>query len=439
MIMPYPKMVRIKQLFEVPPPLEDIPGAVRQALAPLNLASRIKPGETVAITAGSRGVANIATITRTVIEELKALGARPFIVPTMGSHGGATPEGQVDVLRHYGITEERMGVPIKSSMEVIQIGETLGFPVYLDKHASEADHIAVVARVKPHTDFKAEIESGFYKMMAIGLGKHKGAATYHRANAHYGYAKVILHVGREVLKKARIAFGVGIVENAYDQTAKIEAVLPEEMEEKEKELLRLAKAWMMKLPFDEIDVLIVDEMGKNISGAGMDTNVIGRLTHRFDQPFGPRITRIVVLDLTPETYGNAIGIGMADFTTKRLVEKIDRHATYVNAFTAIAPEAAKIPPYLDTDREAIETALDSIGLIHPHEAKVVRIKNTLLLGEVDISEAYLPLLKERKDLIQLGEPRELQFDPHGNLLPFEPFEAHLVGHPVPSGALTDPA
>ena len=416
--MSYPKMVRIRQLFDAPPPVKDIPQAVRDALRPLRPTLTIMPGETVAITAGSRGVANIVVITKTLVEELKAMGALPFIVPAMGSHGGAAAEGQVDVLRHLGITEDSIGVPIRSSMEVVQVGETLGFPVYLDKVAFEADHIALVARIKPHTDFKGDIESGFYKMMAIGLGKHKGATVYHRAFPQHGYAKTIKHVGCEILKKARIALGLGIIENAYDQTARIEAVLPAEMERKEAELLRVAKSWMMRLPLDEADVLVVDEIGKNISGQGMDTNVVGRLPHRFGEPFGPKIARIVVLDLTEETCGNALGIGMADFTTSRLVKKIDRGVTYMNAVTAMTLDAAKIPAYFDTDRETIDAALDTIGLVEPRAAKVIRIKNTLMLGEVEVSETCMHLLKERKDLVQLSDPEELQFDQHGNLLLF---------------------
>lgn len=416
--MSYPRMVRIRQLFDVPPPVKDIPQTVRDALRPLIPTLKIMPGETVAITAGSRGVANIVVITKTLVEELKAIGALPFIVPAMGSHGGAAAEGQVDVLRHLGITEDSMGVPIRSSMEVVQVGETLGFPVYLDKVAFEADHIALVARIKPHTDFKGDIESGFYKMMAIGLGKHKGATIYHRAFPQHGYAKTIRHVGCEILKKARVALGLGIIENAYDQTARIEAVLPDEMERKEAELLGMAKSWMMRLPLDEVDVLVVDEIGKNISGQGMDTNVVGRLPHRFGEPFGPKIARIVVLDLTEETCGNALGIGMADFTTSRLVKKIDRGVTYMNAVTAMTLDAAKIPAYFDTDRETIDAALDTIGLVEPRAAKVIRIKNTLMLGEVEVSETCMHLLKGRKDLVQLNDPEELQFDQHGNLLLF---------------------
>jgi hypothetical protein len=421
-------MLRIKQIFETAPPIADIPTAVRYELERLEL-SDIRRGETVAITAGSRGISNVAAITKIVVEELEAMGAVPFIVPAMGSHGGATSDGQLDILRQHGITEESMGVPIRSSMETVQIGETLGFPVYMDKIASEADHIALIARIKPHTDFRAEIESGFYKMMAVGLGKHKGAVTCHRAFVRHGYQKVLENVGRELLKTGKIAFGLGVVENAYEQTARVGLALPEEMEREEKRLLSLAKSWMMKLPFNDIDVLVVDEMGKDVSGDGMDPNVIDRFApETLDMSCGPKIVRLVVLDLTEESRGNAIGIGRADFTSKRLVEKIDRQATYVNALTSLAPESAKIPPYFNTDREAIDAALSTVDTIEPGVAKLVRIRNTLVLGEVEVSEAYAPLLENRKDLLQLSEPKELQFDQYGNLPPLKPWSPDPKQH-----------
>jgi len=259
-----------------------------------------------------------------------------------------------------------------------------------------------------------EIGSGLHKMMAIGLGKQKGAATYHRAMMYYGYPKVIRHVGQEVLKRAKVAFALGIVENAYAQTAKIEAALPVDVEKKENELLTLAKSWMMKLPFKEADVLIVNEIGKYISGDGMETIVIGRFNDPLDTVKEPKITRVIALDLASDSYGNAIGIGMADFTTKRLVDKMDRHVTYINCLTGYVTDNGKIPMYFDTDRETIETALNSL-YVEPEAAKIIRIKNTKNLGEVEVSETYEPLLKDRKDLIQIGEYRELQFDTQGNL------------------------
>jgi len=414
--MVLPRMLRIKQRFEGPS-LRDIPSAVREAMRPLHLQDKVKPGQTVAITAGSRGIANVARITRAVVDELKALQLKPFIVPTMGSHGGATAEGQRTVLEHYGITEAAMGCPIRSSMEVVQIGEVKGIPVFCDKNVWGADHIAVVARIKPHTDFTGEIESGLFKMMAIGLGKQRGAEHYHRAGHAYGYAEVFPLVGKKVLETARILFGVGLVENGYEETAKIQALLPKDFEAGEKALLQEAKAWMARLPFDVLDLLIVDDLGKNISGAGMDTNVVGRpfVQKVLDRP---KVRRIFVRDLTPESEGNAVGIGMADVTTRRLVDKINYQAMYMNAITSGVPEGAKIPMIFDTDREAIQVALGMIGLTPPDRARVVRIKTTLHLTEMDVSEALLQEVKANERLSVVAEPAPLAFDAQGNLPPF---------------------
>jgi len=414
--MVLPKMFRVKQRFEGPS-LRDIPGAVRETMRTLYLQDKLKPGQTVAVTAGSRGIANIDRITRAVVDELKALGLQPFIVPTMGSHGGATAEGQRTVLQHYGITEASMGCPIRSSMEVVQIGEVKGIPVFCDENAWGADYIAVVARIKPHTDFAGEIESGLFKMMAVGLGKQQGAEHYHRAGHAYSYAEVFPLVGKKVMETARILFGLGIVENGYEETAKVRALLPKDFEEGEKALLREAKAWMARLPFDVLDLLIVDDLGKNISGAGMDTNVIGRpfVQKVLDRP---KIRRIFVRDITPESEGNAVGIGMADVTTRRLVEKINYQAMYMNAITSGVPEGAKIPMTFDTDREAIQVALGMIGLTPPERARVVRIKTTLHLTEMDVSEALLPEVKVHERLTAVTQPAPLAFDAGGNLPPF---------------------
>jgi hypothetical protein len=414
--MLYPRMFRVKQRFEGPT-LHDVSGAVRETMAGLHLADRVKPGQTVAVTAGSRGIANIDRITRTVVDELKALGLKPFIVPAMGSHGEATAEGQRKILEHYGITEATMGCPVKSSMEVVRIGEVKGIPVFCDKNAWGADHIAVVARVKTHTDFDAEIESGLFKMMAIGLGKQHGAEHYHRAGHHYGYAQVFPQVGKAVLETGRILFGLGIVENGYDETAKVQALLPEDFWEGEKALLRESKAWMARLPFEKIDLLIVDEMGKDVSGSGMDPNVIGRPSVQ-KAPKYPKVTRLFVRDLTPACDGNAIGIGMADVTTRRLVDQINYKAMYMNAITSGVSEAAKVPMAFETDREAIEVALGMIGLTPPEQAAVVRIKNTLLLAEMDVSEALLSVVKAHDRLTIASGPAPLSFDGQGNLPPF---------------------
>jgi hypothetical protein len=411
--MALPRMIRVRQTFPRPR-VTDIPQAVTQALGAAAL--RVKPGDTVAVGAGSRGIANIDVVVGATVRWLKELGARPFVFPAMGSHGGGTAEGQLSVLEHYGITEATMGCPVRATMEVVQVGEALGLPVWLDKLASEADWIGIVNRVKPHTDFKGSIESGLFKMMTIGLGKHKGAIQYHRANIHHGYEAVITSVGREMLIKSRIGFGVGIVENGYDETALIEAFRPEDLEAGERRLLKSAREWMARLPFSPIDVLIVEEMGKNISGSGMDTNVIGRPSNPHEPfPNDPKILWIVTLDLTEESYGNAVGIGNADFTTRRLVEKIDMKPTLINAITACAPGGAKVPATFDTDREAVETALSCIGLTPPEKARVIRIKNTLMLGEIEVSEAYAAEIAKRPELTPIGDASPLPFDAAGRI------------------------
>ena len=407
-----PTMLRLRQTF-ARPQVTDIPGTVARSLEAAGLA--IRRGDTVAVGAGSRGIANVDVVVGATVRWLRDLGARPFVFPAMGSHGGGTAEGQLSVLEHYGITEATMGCPVRATMDVTQVGEALGLPVWLDRYAAEADWIGLVNRIKPHTDFKGSIESGLFKMMTIGLGKWKGAVQYHRANVSHGYETVITAVGREMLAKARIGFGVGVVENGYDETAQIEAFNARDLEAGERRLLKSAREWMARLPFSPIDVLIVEQIGKNISGSGMDTNVIGRPTNPFEPfPADPKILWIVALDITEESYGNATGLGNADFTTRRLVDKIDMKATLINCITACAPWGARIPATYETDREAVETALDCIGLTPPERARVVRIKNTLVLGELEVSEAFAPEVARRGDLTLLGET-SLRFDATGRL------------------------
>jgi hypothetical protein len=407
-----PTMLRLRQTF-ARPQVTDIPGTVARSLEAAGLA--IRRGDTVAVGAGSRGIANVDVVVGATVRWLRDLGARPFVFPAMGSHGGGTAEGQLSVLEHYGITEATMGCPVRATMDVTQVGEALGLPVWLDRYAAEADWIGLVNRIKPHTDFKGSIESGLFKMMTIGLGKWKGAVQYHRANVSHGYETVITAVGREMLAKARIGFGVGVVENGYDETAQIEAFNARDLEAGERRLLKSAREWMARLPFSPIDVLIVEQIGKNISGSGMDTNVIGRPTNPFEPfPADPKILWIVALDITEESYGNATGLGNADFTTRRLVDKIDMKATLINCITACAPWGARIPATYETDREAVETALDCIGLTPPERARVVRIKNTLVLGELEVSEAFAAEVARRGDLTLLGET-SLRFDATGRL------------------------
>jgi hypothetical protein len=411
-----PKMYRIRQTFERPE-VKDVAVTVKSELTKLALERNIKPGQRVAITAGSRGISNIGEILKATVDFLRSLGARPFVFPAMGSHGGATAEGQVALLAHYHMTEEFLGAPILSSMEVVEIGRTEDdVPVYIDKLAWEADHIVVVNRIKPHTKFKAPIESGLMKMMAIGMGKQKGADYYHKAALHYTFFKIIVDAGRIVLKRAPILCGLGTIENGYDETAKIVALRPEEIEIEEKGLLTEAKRMMPRLPFNEIDLLIVDEIGKDISGVGIDPNVTGRnrdLLGVFPHPTNAK--RIFARDLTEQSNGNANGIGLVDITTRRLVDKIDYRATYMNAITGISLEKAAIPMHFESDREAIEVALGSIGLTPPEESRIVRIKNTLHLDEVEVSEIYGKEVRQRPDLEILEGPNPMIFDQDGKL------------------------
>lgn len=417
--MALPKMIRIQQQFEAPV-LTDLPAAIHTELDRINAATIVKPGETVAITAGSRGVANVDIAVKATVDYLKGLGAKPFVVPAMGSHGGATAEGQRSVLAHYGITEETVGAPVKATMEVVELGKTAdGLPVFFDRYAAEADHVVPLNRIKAHTDFNGSIESGLLKMMVIGLGKQQGANLYHRAFFQYNFEHVITAVGRVILDTGKIAFGLGLIENAHEDTAKAVAMPAAQLLQNERELLVEAKSLMGRLPFDELDLLIVDWTGKNISGTGMDTNVIGRMMQNFEpEPAKPAILRIFVRDLTEESDGNATGIGLADFTTTRLVEKIDRHSTYMNGITALGPQKSKIPFYYDTDREAIEVALDTIGLTEPEDARVIRIESTLRLTDLDISEVLLEDAKLHSRLEVIGETKPFEFDAAGNLLPF---------------------
>ena len=413
--MKLPRMYRIHQKFD-DTCVEDIHKTVNSELSKLSLTA-IKPGEQVAITAGSRGVANIAAIIKAIVEFMKSLQAKPFVFPAMGSHGGATAEGQVAILEQLGITESYVKAPIYSSMDVEEIGHTEdGVPVYVDKRAYSADHIIVANRIKCHTKFKSEVESGLMKMMAIGMGKQKGAELYHKAAIQYGFAKIIVEAGREVIKKAPILCGLGIIENGYGATAKIMAMQPKEIESEEKKLLLQAKRLMAKLPFNEIDLLIVDQMGKDISGVGIDPNITGRnkdLLGVFPHP--AQVKRLFVRDLTDKSKGNAIGIGLADITTKRLVDKVDHHATYINSITGISLEKAAIPMFVENDRRAIEIALGSIGLISPNDSKIVRIKNTLELETVEVSEVFAEELQQRSDLEILDGPSSIGFTDDGNL------------------------
>jgi hypothetical protein len=418
--MIYPKMVRIRQNFERPK-VADMPSAVTSALESLDLGRRIKPGQTVALTAGSRGIANIPLVLRSTANFLKKLGAKPFLIPAMGSHGGGTAEGQRHILESYGITEEFVGAPIRASMDTVQVGTTSeGFPVLLDRIASQADHIGIVARVKPHTGYHGPIESGLMKMMMIGLGKHAGALAYHRILLDYPYDRVVRSVGRTLQAAAPIAFGLALVENASDDTALVEGVAPEAFEAREEQLLAQARRLLARLPLGKADLLIVDEIGKNISGSGMDTNVVGRKRAFRTQPPPqgmPAMRLIYVRGLSEKTHGNATGIGLADFTSTRLVRQMNHRATVINCLTAGYPEGAFIPVHFETDREVIDAALAIIGTRAPEQARILRIHNTMHLDEMDVSEPCLADPERQTDFAPMGRPRSLEFDAAANLPP----------------------
>jgi hypothetical protein len=412
-------MLRLRQKFDASR-LSNIAADVERQLSSLNLGEKVKPGDEVAITVGSRGIANLALIIKSTVAHFQKLGAVPFIVPAMGSHGGGTPEGQREIVENYGITEEYTGAEIRSSMETVIVDRTpQGIPVHFDRNAYEADHVVVCGRVKPHTGFVGDIESGLHKMMLIGLGKHVGAKIYHRAILDYSFQEIIKAVANVVLKDCKVLLGLAIVENAYDETGLIEAVAPENFFEREKKLLAISKSWMPRLPFEKIGLLIIDEIGKNISGSGMDTNVVGRKfsDHAATDQDTVSCKRIFIRGLSEETHGNACGMGMAEFTNRRTIESVDQHITQINALTGGHPSAAMMPVAYETDREVLETALPTLGLCEPHEARVVHISNTLKVGELLVSEVYLPEIESREDLEILDGPFEMEFDTDDNLIP----------------------
>ncbi len=405
-----PRMVHVRQRF-AKEQIKDLQGAIHAELTRVGLGKVVRPGMEVAITAGSRGISRIPEIIRTVADAVKAAGAAPFIVPAMGSHGGAVAAGQASVLRDYGITEESTGAPVRATMEVANLGTTAsGATVFFDQNAYNADAVIVVARVKPHTSFRGPVESGLCKMIAVGLGKQKGAEQMH---AH-DLAETIPQSAAIAIEKSNIMLGLGVVENGYDQPHTVRAALAEDIYETDRELQTLSKTLLPRVPFEELDLLIVDVMGKNISGAGMDPNIIG-LNRGMTMDRHPNYKRVLVRDLTPESHGNAVGIGHADFVTKRLADKINYYDLYMNALTANNPSAAKIPITLETDKIAIETAFKS-ACTDVAAPRVVRIFSTLHLEYLLFSEALIPAAEENPALEILDVPYAWDFDGRGNLL-----------------------
>ncbi len=415
-----PKLIRVKQKFS-DEYIEDIEGAVKYELAKSGL--KFESGSSIALAVGSRGINNIHRIVKATVEYLKDAGVTPFVVPAMGSHGGANAGGQKKVLEGYGITEEYIGAPIYSSMEVTELPQgDLCHKVFMDSCAYNADGIIVINRIKVHTDFHGKTESGLLKMCVIGLGKHKQALEMHRYGV-YGLKELIPKAAGHILKTGKIMLGIGIVENAYDRTAVIKAVLPESMEEEEVKLLDICRKNMPGLPVDKLDILIVDQMGKDISGVGIDPNITGRMGIRnAKEPERPDITNIVVTDLTGASHGNALGMGLADFITKRLYEKIDFKATYENVLTSTFLERGKMPVVAGTDKEAVEYAIRTCNNIKPESARIIRIKNTLHLGEIYVSHSIYEDIKDSVNIEIMGHFEEMT-DVRGSLKKFEPGDA----------------
>ncbi|MCL5097324.1 MAG: nickel-dependent lactate racemase [Candidatus Omnitrophica bacterium] len=417
----FPCMLEARQKYPASIPLDNR-ATLQQAFDSAGVLRGLKPGARIAVAVGSRGITSLASIVTSVLGILKGAGARPFIVPAMGSHGGATPDGQCELLAGYGITE-KLGVPIESAMEVEKLGTTDdGVDLFFSTAALRADGIIVVNRVKPHTDFGGASGSGIMKMIVVGLGKRAGAVNFHAVASRLGYEHALLSMARLAINRAPILGGVAILENQRHETARLAVLKPGTIEEDEKALLEEAWRLMPKLPSLDIDLLIVDRLGKNVSGTGMDPNVIGRSIqgyssslHRDDD--SPFIRRIFVRDLTPETHGNAIGIGLADFTTTRLVKAINLATSYVNSLTALTIQSCKIPIHFDTDYEAIVQALTTLAMPDTRRARVVRIKDTLSLEKLEISEAYAQQMDHTGILEVSGSASEMRFDQNNNLLP----------------------
>ncbi|WP_165231614.1 lactate racemase domain-containing protein [Aquisphaera insulae] len=413
--MDLPDVACVRQ--SVPQPeLADPAEAVRTCILESRIRERIPAGGSVAVGVGSRGIAGIAGMARAAVDTLKELGFRPFIVAAMGSHGGATADGQRELLAGYGVTEPAMGVPVKTDMDSVILGTNpVGLPIHFDRNAHQADGIVLLNRVKPHTDFHATYESGVLKMMVIGLGKREGATQVHRLGLR-GMKEVLPAVGRFLVQNTRFALGLAILENARDRTAEVVPVEPEALLETEPKLLDRARELMGRLPFDQIDVLIVGELGKNYSGAGMDPNVIGRLMVETQSDFErPAVTRLCVLDVSDESHGNIVGVGFADLTTERLVAKTDPTPFRINVLTSCFLERARVPIALPTDRAVIESAVETCWKLDPQAARLVVIPNTLELETIWVSRAFEDEVKAHPHLKRLTEYGPLPINSEGRL------------------------
>ena len=415
-----PRLFRVRQRFPSHR-LDDVAEAVNNALASSDLESVLRPGQSVAIAVGSRGIANLAAIVKRVAEKVAELGGTPFIVPAMGSHGGATADGQKKLLASLGISGDTIGCEIRASMETVSIGTTGdGIEVHFDKIASGADHIILVNRIKPHTRLMGELESGLVKMLMIGLGKHRGAALYHQIFARYEYRLDVIapEIVDMILDAMPITLGLAVIEDAYDETSLIQTVSAKRFLSDEPELLRCARSRMPRLPFDEVDLLIVDRIGKEISGTGMDTNVIGR---KFNDKIAapdelPKVKQIYVRGLTERTAGNACGIGIAEYCRSRVVDQMDIDVTRINCLTSGHPTAGAVPIHMETDRDVLSAATTQAGRLSPKQLRWLWITDTLHVSQVACSEAYWDLARGDERLEILGDPQEPRFDGDGNLL-----------------------
>jgi len=421
--MPLPRLLVVRQKFpdrRIP----DVAAEVRSQLGASNFAARLKPGARIAIGVGSRGIHNIASIVRSAVRYWKDAGMQPFLFPAMGSHGAASAAGQANVLAHYGITEASMGCPLVSQLEVVSLGKTAdGIEAFMDREAYDSDGVMLIGRVKWHTDYSGKIESGLFKMMAIGLGKFAGAQRYHSYAYRLGLEHVVATVGRQVLKSGKILGGLAILEDAYHNTGKIDAVPVEAMEQREMENLALVKSWMAKIPMD-LDILILDEIGKNISGAGMDSKVVNRGVNGEYNPWPntPRFERIFVRDLSELTYNSAVGLGMADVVTNRLVERIDWAPTTINSLTANTPAAIRTPVHFATDHECLERFAPTVGKLDLSQVTYGWIRNSMELERIGLSE-NLRAEVERNPNLEIEAAVDFEFDGHNNLIsPFAPIE-----------------
>jgi len=412
----WPRMKRVRQTFPGEE-IRNVPQAVAEACAQFGLSEQLRPGQRVAITAGSRGVRDMTATIRATVALVRSLGGEPFVFPCMGSHGGGTAEGQREVLASYGVTDEGVGAPVLSQPEVVPVGETAtGIPLWADKLAAAADHIIVINRVKPHTDFSGLLESGPTKMLAIGVGKWVGASDCHRRFVDRGYEDVIREVGDALWSSLPIVGAIGLVENGHDRTVRIGGIRPAHHEADEMALLSYAKEVFGYLPTDRIDILVIDELGKNISGAGMDPNVTGTDCAKVHRPPDvPYIQRILVRGLTPESHGNASGIGMADFALQRCIDQVDWHATAVNVVIAAAPESGRCPLVCATDREMLEAACMTTGATPADQLRIIRVRSTLHVDELLVSEALWAELGAHQRCEFVGEPIGLAFDDSGFL------------------------